>query len=146
MTAKYTPIQEAALAAMVPVVALVAALDKKGVLSMPDLYEELSLIELNAAASGTDSARVLSEAAGTAKVFVASLHSMCTLVRRQKSGCERRLARPANVKATVRQNTEIRQRRLLICKDLRGIAFDSAWRGDPARLRPGLAELADPAK
>ena len=52
---------------MVPVVALVAALEKKGVLSMPDLYEELSLIELNAAASSTVSARVLSEAAGTAK-------------------------------------------------------------------------------
>jgi hypothetical protein len=67
MTTNYTPIQEAALAAMVPVVALVAALDKKGILSMPDLYEELSLIELNAAASGTASARVLSEAAGTAK-------------------------------------------------------------------------------
>ena len=56
MTTNYTPIQEAALAAMVPVVALVAALDKKGILSMPDLYEELALIELNAAASGTASA------------------------------------------------------------------------------------------
>lgn len=76
MTTKYTPIQEAALAAMVPVVALVAALEKKGVLSMPDLYEELSLIELNAAASSTVSARVLSEAAGTAKGLcrVAAFH------------------------------------------------------------------------
>jgi len=76
MTTQYTPIQEVALAAMVPVVALVAALDKKGVLSMPDLYEELSLIELNAAASSTVSARVISEAAGTAKGFcrVAAFH------------------------------------------------------------------------
>jgi hypothetical protein len=59
--------ETAALAAVAPFVALATVLQNKGILSMVDLYEELAILELSAAASNTASAQRLSEAAGAAK-------------------------------------------------------------------------------
>ena len=72
MTSNTRLIQETVLAALIPVVALVVALEKRGILAMPDLYEELAMMELSAAASHLPHAQTMSEVAGVAKHLLVS--------------------------------------------------------------------------
>lgn len=67
MTTNTKPTHGAAVAAIAPVVALATVLQKKGILSMADLCEELSMIELQATASNTASGQSLGQAARAAK-------------------------------------------------------------------------------
>lgn len=77
MTVNTNLAEDAALVAIVPIVALYAALKEKGILSMADIDEQLSLIELQAATLSTSSARKISEAAVVAKdlLHLVSLHT-----------------------------------------------------------------------
>ena len=75
-TDSMTATKPTAEAAMAAIVALVVALQKKGILSMNDFYDELSMIELSAAALNTASAQSLREGAGAARDLfrLAALH------------------------------------------------------------------------
>ena len=77
MTENARPTPEEVLAALIPAVALAAALEKKGILTAHDLYEELGMLEGRAKASGAESIAIVSEAAGDAKrlLFVAAYYA-----------------------------------------------------------------------